>query len=213
MYQTAGGWNSTQSIKRKQKSPPLLLLCLLRKQFSKVFLFAAVVLTSYDTVTLPFLTPNSYPFSGISIAQLPLKGRACKNKLNKQAQIFQNKYFDLKYLEQRNIDKTRIVILPLLKNSSKFLVIMYLKVLNNVVWCFYTAFNFKSRRDHNNHTVWSESSRKKNHIFFSHKMNLIILQKHVYLKGDKLWKSLFFLVSCQYVSWIFQASTLQSMLI
>lgn len=166
MYQTAEGWNSTQSIKRKQKSPLLLLLCLLRNKFSKVFLFAAVVLTSYDTVTLAFLIPNSYPFSGISIAQLPLKGRAYKNKLNKQAQIFQNKYFDLKYLEQRNIDKSRIVILPVFKNSSKFLVIMYLKVLNNVVWCFYIAFNFKSRRDHNNHTVWSENWREKNHIFF-----------------------------------------------
>lgn len=118
------------------------------------------------TVTLPFLIPNSYPLSGISIAQLPLKGRACKNKLNKQAQIFQNKYFDLKYLEQRNVDKSRVVILPLFKNSSKFLVIMYLKVLNNVVRCFYTTFNFKSRRDHNNHTAWSESSRKKITSFF-----------------------------------------------
>lgn len=57
---------------------------------SQTFFFeswTAVVLTSYDTVTLPFLIPNSYPFTCISREPLLLKGRACR-KLNKKALIF-----------------------------------------------------------------------------------------------------------------------------
>jgi len=46
---------------------------------------------------------------------------------------------------------------------------MYLKVLNNVVWYFYTAFNFKSRRNPKDHTAWSENSKKKITSFFPRK--------------------------------------------